>query len=424
MASKKQTKEEVELYNDEVCDIVSCIQDTCCNSTDPAQRNEKLKSLLVELEEYTQPLIQDINSLSFDEQHLILCRVARVLPEVIQKEIDAIRRKKMPQNNSGNNNSKTEILFDAKLRNETLLRQNTIGDPMNSSIQQSKKQKKWRIGLQNRRASITTLLGMGNNKKSKDDNTVVDMEQFAPHLNHSTQLRALRRRVRLLCMECKNKMECDSLFSEDSNSFDDDQQLLDDDDDDNDDTCLCTCTNDNGNDNEETISNINNNKIKKTNTICPTCYSDISDVSTKEDLNKILNRLGYEDFDELYRHSKPAQLFGEYVNAETRRKESEKAKSARVEMQLAQWKHVQIGDAKHAQTERRNSQLMKKSPMDGTGRMFSKLLLAPKKNTKQNLMKNKNTAKKVMMMIGVDQVASETDMHAIMKASSKALKKL
>merc|ERR1719148_195357 len=47
------------------------------------------------------------------------------------------------------------------------------------------------------------------------------------------------------------------------------------------------------------------------------------------------------DVDELYRHSKPTQIFGEFINHNLQRKASEKANSKKVDKQLDAWKKQQ-----------------------------------------------------------------------------------
>eukprot|EP01084_Bolivina_argentea_P040402 74684_1 len=226
--------ESEELYNGEVEDIVDEIKGTFNNQSLPqSERNRRVSVLLTEMEQYTQPLIIQISALTVHQKHTMLCRVARLFPEIIQTEIKSAVNTHTPNKN-----------------------------------------------------------------------------------NESTQT----------------------------------------------------------SDEEE----------------------------SKTDLTKVLNRLGYGNVDELYRHSKPSQIFGECVNEHIQRKVSEKATSSKVEKQLNEWK---------VQREKNEAATMRK-------------LVENDKSEESSYKPKKNNAKKVAMMMGVSNVENENDYQAICNASSKALRKL
>lgn len=257
--------ESEELFNEEVEDIVDEIKGTFNNESIPkSERNRRVSVLLTEMEEYTQPLIQQIDGLNDYQKHLILCRTARLFPEIIQKEIKSV----------------------TKFKNKQPQRQQTANP---ESIQ-------------------TEILHFDNDK------------------------------------------------------------------------------------NEEKIGDNNDNDNNKSN-------------EEEEDLTKVLARLGYEDLRELYRHSKPSQIFGECINTDLQRKESEKATSNKVEKQLNEWRK---------QKEKKELETMAKM----------KKMKKNDNNKNDEIKPNKNNAKKVMMMMGVGNFENEDDIEAICKASTKALRKL
>eukprot|EP01083_Nonionella_stella_P268714 908661_1 len=81
-----------ELHNNEVDEIVCEIQGTVNNAKmTQSERDARVSVLLTEMEQYTQPLIQQIDALSNYQKHLMLCRVARLCPETVQKEIKSVQ---------------------------------------------------------------------------------------------------------------------------------------------------------------------------------------------------------------------------------------------------------------------------------------------------------------------------------------------
>merc|ERR1712013_759663 len=62
-----------------------------------------------EMEDYTQPLIQQINALSADAQQLILCRIARIFPEIIQKEIKSVDKMETKPSNETETEAEIEV---------------------------------------------------------------------------------------------------------------------------------------------------------------------------------------------------------------------------------------------------------------------------------------------------------------------------
>eukprot|EP01083_Nonionella_stella_P032973 90283_1 len=145
----------------------------------------------------------------------------------------------------------------------------------------------------------------------------------------------------------------------------------------------------------KSVQNVPNINITNEQQVRPSILQEESD----QVFGKVLARLGYDDLDELTRHSKTSQIFGECVKDDLQRKESEKATSSKVDKQLKQWKQ---------QKEKNEHKTIQKFKA---------------KKTKADK-PNKNNAKKVMMMIGVEDIENEEDMEAICNASSKALRKL
>jgi len=249
--------ESEEILNDNVDDIVHDIQKVVCDvNITNSERCKRVSVLLEEMEEYTQPLIQQIQELSAVSQQLILCRIARIFPEIIQKEIKSVSRieDKQPANNE---------------------------PPV---------------------AVTTTTLAL---------------------------------------------------------------------------------------------------------------KSDVNDESKQsaDDLDKVLARLGYNDVDELYRHSKPTQIFGEFINGTLQRKAAEKANSKKVDKQLDAWrkqqKEVEQKKLRDLKEERKSIKVLHKQA-----------IIDPN----EPAAKSKSNAQKVMMMMGGFE--NEDDVEAICNASSKALRKL
>jgi len=260
-----------EILNDNVDDIVHDIQKVVCdvNITND-ERCKRVSVLLEEMEEYTQPLIQQIDALSPNAHRLILCRIARIFPEIIQKEIKSV------------------------------------------------------VKIEDSNASVRSL--------------------------HQNEIE----------FEQRDAADMDALAAE-----------------------VTTLT----------------------------LKSDVNEESTQnaEDLNKVLARLGYSDVDELYRHSKPTQIFGEFINGTLQRKASEKANSKKVDKQLDEWKRQaeaveqkKLRDLK----ERKSIKIAKQAIID----------------CDDPPMPSKNNAQKVMMMMGGFE--NEHDVEAICNASSKARRKL
>ena len=122
---------------------------------------------------------------------------------------------------------------------------------------------------------------------------------------------------------------------------------------------------------------------------------EVAENALNENFNKVLNRLGYEDLTELYRHSKPTQIFGECINDDLHRKHSEKAISNKVEQQLYEW-----------EKQKRQTEMMRIQQL--------------KQEKKENENKpNKNNAKKVMALMGVAPNENVDDIQAICSNFSK-----
>lgn len=264
MSVEHSLTESEEILNDNVDDIVHDIQKVVCDvSITNSERCKRVSVLLEEMEEYTQPLIQQIQALSPNAQQLILCRIARIFPEIIQKEIKSVV--KIDQDTNSNTAQQNDTEIDVPV------------------------------------AEVTAL----------------------------------------------------------------------------------------------------------------TLKSDVNDASKQdaEDLNKVLARLGYSDVDELYRHSKPTQIFGEFINHNLQRKASEKANSKKVDKQLDAWKkqqkEVEQKKLRDLKEERKSIKITKKGA-----------IIDPN----EPMPKTKNNAQKVMMMMGGFE--NEGDVEVICNASSKALRKL
>lgn len=90
--------ESEQFHDDNVDDIVHDIQKVACDvSLSSAERCRRVSVLLEEMEEYTQPLIEQIQALPVESQQLILCRIGRIFPEIIQKEIKSVTKIKDAQ---------------------------------------------------------------------------------------------------------------------------------------------------------------------------------------------------------------------------------------------------------------------------------------------------------------------------------------
>lgn len=275
MSVEPSLTESEEILNDNVDDIVHDIHKVVCDaSISNAERCKRVSVLLEEMEEYTQPLIQQIDALSHNAQRLILCRIARIFPEIIQKEIKSV--------------AKIEDTQQASCTN-SVLHQNEIE---------------------------------------------IEQTQSASLLPPTAEVMAL------------------------------------------------------------TIAGDANEEAQK----------------NSEDLDKVLARLGYCDVNELYRHSKPTQIFGEFINHTLQRKASEKANSKKLDKQLEAWQkekeQVEQKKLRSLKEERKSVKLSQAAIID---------LAEPQTQTKNN-------AQKVMMMMGGFE--NEDDVVAICNASSKARKKL
>ena len=101
MAESNDITESEELFNQEVEVIVEEIKEANDDSSiSELEKNRRITELLREIEEYTQPLIQQIDNLSNNQRDAILYRMARLFPEIIQREIKSVAKlkcKKQPQ---------------------------------------------------------------------------------------------------------------------------------------------------------------------------------------------------------------------------------------------------------------------------------------------------------------------------------------
>ena len=248
MAKSNEIPESEELYNQEIEAIIEEIKEIYNDPlTNELEKNRRMIELLKEMEEYTQPLIQQIDNLSVNQKDIILYKISRLFPEIIQKEIKSI-----------------------SLLNEYTQRQQTANHEL---IQ-------------------TTILHF----ESSEDKT-----------------------------------------NEISNST--------------------------------------------------------------EDLNKILNHLGYKNIKQLLLNHTPSTIY-DLESGFIQRQQSERTTSNNIEKQLNEWKK---------QKEEKQIEAMEKI----------------KQEQDDNKSKpNKNNAKKVMMMMGVENFENADDVTAICNASTKALRKL
>ena len=364
------------LFNDNVDDIVSDIKEAVDDpNISNLERVQRVSALLHEMEEYTHPLISQIDDLSDPQKHLILCRIARVFPSIIQKELKSIvnwPRSKMNHLDIETRKLTTELSGHSlsestEMKMDTLYESGTSGNEHDQlSGSNSKKQvfSKRRWSVTHHPLGANTMNSLKKNswhskwslKRGHLEKDVV----CKPHLSPKQQVYALKKRIGV-------DLETNS----------------------------------------KTNSNSGNESIDA-------IHSEIEQSMEQkhaEDLSKILTRLGYRDVDELYRHSKPSQVFGQYVHQGLVKKESEKANSKKVDKQLKMWKKQkeQRGSMIIAQLKERKKSAVKMKIPDVQAN--NEVLDVP----------TKNDATKVMMMMGMKHLG-EKDMHAICSAPTKALK--
>lgn len=88
MARIASDTEDLCICNQEVEEIVRAMKSIQCNACMTTQeKHDETCTLLTEMREYTQPLIEQIDALSETNKHLVLHRIARLFPETVQKEI-------------------------------------------------------------------------------------------------------------------------------------------------------------------------------------------------------------------------------------------------------------------------------------------------------------------------------------------------
>ena len=95
MARIADNTEELCIYNQEIEEIVAVMKSFHHNASMTQQeRNHEISALLTEMEEYTQPLVHQIDAMSESDKHLILHRIVRLFPEIVQKEIKSLNNAK------------------------------------------------------------------------------------------------------------------------------------------------------------------------------------------------------------------------------------------------------------------------------------------------------------------------------------------